>query len=302
MMISYLFLGVCYKIISFNSLTVKLYRMLGNIFGSKRRISRNLPQKNVDLGNELISLLTDYCKTKPGDEMLELGTGWMHWFSVFIKVFNDVNITLFDIWDNRQFDSFKSYITQLNNKLKFEDDSERQQSNKIIRNILNVNSFDGLYNLLNFQYIIQRDGSLRNFPDNNFDVIFSVNVMEHIERNTIKKYVNDIYRTLKPGGYSVQIIDLGDHYHYLLNEKHSSIKEYLRFSQKRWKLLYENKIQYINKIQFSEWKKIFEIEGFKEIYCKPYFAKVNVVIHSDYKNLNENDIKCYMLSIVHRKE
>lgn len=45
-------------------------------------------------------------------------------------------------------------------------------------------------------------------PDNYFDLVFSISVVEHIEDDQLKDFFRDIARVLKPGGRSVHAIDL----------------------------------------------------------------------------------------------
>ena len=292
----------CYKVLSSNGFTNRAYRSLGNRIGARRRINRGFPQKYLDLGNELTLLFKNFCKMDLGENMLELGTGWVHWFSIFTKLFRDAKITLFDVWDNRQLDPLKYYVSELSEKLSLQDAREKFKTEEIIKRILKSKLFDDLYKMLNFQYVIEKSGSLEKFPDSEFNTVFSVNVLEHIRENLLKGYIDDIYRILKPGGYSVHIIDIADHYYYLMGGKHCCIKEYLKYSKKVWRLLFENKIQYINRIQFSEWNKLFEDSRFKKIYIKPYLISKNIRVHPDYENFDESDIRCYKLCAVYMKE
>lgn len=115
--------------------------------------------------------------------------------------------------------------------------------------ILSADSFDTLYQQLGFQYVIDSTETLRQFHEKAFDVVISAGVLEHIDKCIFPAFISDFYRLLKPGGYSIHLINIADHlYAY---DTSVSRKEYLRFSNTFWKLFFENKVQYFNKVQRS---------------------------------------------------
>ena len=61
-----------------------------------------------------------------------------------------------------------------------------------------------------FKQIYNNIGAFdENLPDNYFDMVFSISVVEHIndEDNVLKNILKDINRVLKPGGFNVHCID-----------------------------------------------------------------------------------------------
>lgn len=59
------------------------------------------------------------------------------------------------------------------------------------------------------------DGLLGDFstqlPSDHFDFVFSISVLEHVPFDRLKLVFEDIYRVLKPGGFSVHTIDVNPH-------------------------------------------------------------------------------------------
>ncbi|MGH8573588.1 MAG: hypothetical protein ACREX8_13590, partial [Gammaproteobacteria bacterium] len=67
----------------------------------------------------------------------------------------------------------------------------------------------------------------------------------------VEDLLADFHRTLKPGGYMIHQIGIDDHLqHY---DPAESPKNYLRFSDRAWKLLFENDVQYFNRLQACDW-------------------------------------------------
>ena len=56
-------------------------------------------------------------------------------------------------------------------------------------------------------------------PDNYFDVVFSISVIEHVPSDNIHSYFDDCFRILKPGGILLHAIDL-----YIFDEAHSGVR------------------------------------------------------------------------------
>ena len=46
-------------------------------------------------------------------ESSELGTGWIHFYSLYLRLFFDFRGTLYDVWDNRQLHALKRIFSQL---------------------------------------------------------------------------------------------------------------------------------------------------------------------------------------------
>ena len=301
-MIKYYFVyPFAYKLLSSSEITRNFYRFLGNKFGDKLRVKRGLKQNYVDQGRQMVYLMRHYCNITKGNNLLELGTGWIHWYSSFVRIFNNVQITLFDVLDNRQLNAFRHFLYQLPEYLTEDEMVEYDKQIDVINSVINIKSFEDIYKLLNFTYVTQKSGKLGCFANNKFDIVFSCAVFEHIRKDILSNYITEILRILKPGGYSVQIIDMGDHYHYLDN-KNTHLKEYLRINSKLWELYFNNNIQYINRLQSSEWLELFKNSGFKLIYKQQLYTDIDSLkIGKEYINFKKNDIECHQLIVVHQK-
>jgi SAM-dependent methyltransferase len=287
-----------YKIFSSSAITRKFYRFLGNSLGQKRKLVGDLPRNFMYEKRRVRDLIINNCKLKTNSEILELGTGWIHRYSLFLRLFKKIKLTLFDVWDNRQFDLLKKYFGQLPKHLTQE---EMDNAAPILNKIENIKSFDELYQQLECRYEINENGSLSRFSNDQFDVVFSCNVFEHVKKEILPGYIQDINRILKPGGYSAQIIDMGDHYHYL-DKKGTHVKEYLKFSNSLWNFYFDNQIQYINRVQLSEWLGLFEQVGFNLVYKKEIAADLETLkVHSDYSAYSKKDLECIRLLVVHQK-
>jgi cyclopropane fatty-acyl-phospholipid synthase-like methyltransferase len=299
-MIKYLFYGATFKILS---ISPKIYRFLGNTLGKKWRMGQDLSVYHVRRAKRIVELCKRY-QIREGDKLLELGTGWLHWESIIIRLFFDVKIVLFDIWDNRQLKPLQRFLSQYAKLIDAEicmNQTMSKRVHKYIKAISSVSSYDELYNMLDFEYILEPSGTLQHFQDETFDSVFSYNVLEHIDKNIVSRYVHDIYRILKPGRNTMHWIDISDH---ITNyARNASRKQYLMFSDALWKNLLENKVQYINRIQRSEWINLFQENGFEIVDENSLYMDIgNLKINKKYENRDIHDLECVSLDIIYRKQ
>jgi predicted SAM-dependent methyltransferase len=303
-MLRYIAAAAMLKMFS-NSLTKKLYRRLGNEFGNKKRLNSSIPDSYINRIKRLLSLSKKYNIVRDGDQLLEIGTGWVHWEALSLKLFFDIKATLYDIWDNRQFDALKKYCLDFSQLLDGEidfDPERKDRAHHLIKRILLLNSFEQLYDLLDFKYIVDPKGNISCFKNESFDVVISAGVLEHIDRKLIAECIKRIYLILKPGGYSIHSISMADHLSFF--DKNTHPKKYMQFSDRIWKFCFENHVQYFNRIQKSEWLSLFNESGLKlieERSARGHLSKVSskVRLNKKYRNMDEDDLWCIHLSILH---
>lgn len=302
-MIKYVVLAAAAKAFSVNRYTKTLYRHLGNTAMSRLREREGLPARYVERAQYFLDLISRYDAVRTGNSLLELGTGWVHWEATCLRLFHDVDITLFDIWDTRLFDTFKLYFAELADMIDTLVEispEERARVHSLLACISAMNSFDEFYQLLGLHYQIEPSGTLKHFEDESFDVIFSFDVLEHVKTDILAEYIQDFYRLLKPNGLSVHQIDIADHFGYYDNSVNK--KHYMKYSDKTWNLLFENEVLYFNRVQPPDWMDMFRQAGLvlvedTGLYCDTHLVRVA----EKYENLVKQDRDRTCLRVVHRK-
>lgn len=302
-MVKYPITATVLQLFSCCSIMRRLYRFLGNTYGMRKRLTGDIPSYYIERIKRLLHLCTNYNVINDGDRIIEVGTGWFHWEAITIKLFFDIEAILFDVWDNRQFVVLKRYISLLDGILDHKIDlnnAQRARAHRIIRQIISADSFDTLYKRIGFQYVIDSTGSLRDFPEQSFDVVISAGVLEHIKKDILSTFIQDFYRLLKPGGYSIHSINIADH----LYAYDTSVcrKEYLRFSDTVWKLFFQNDVQYVNRVQRSEWMTLFDKVGLQLVSEQTEYSTIrSMKVHKQFGHLDKKDIECTSLNIVHQR-
>lgn len=297
-MLRYTLAALALKTFSFNGASRHLYRQIGNIVGARKRETASDLDIRIGRGDLLLELGRKHGALKDADHLLEIGTGWMHWFSLYPALFYDLRITGLDVWDNRQFSALVAAARKLRPLL--EQRGEAPAVLARVDRILQSQSMEDLYARLGFEYVIQPQGSLTQFAADSFDTVLSFHVLEHVPRQNVETLLGDIHRVLRPGGCSIHQIGIDDHLaHY---DARASKKQYLKYSDRTWKALFENEVQYINRLQASEWERLFAAAGLAPIDRVAEVANIDSLrVHPRFGHLPPEDHRCTILTLVHRK-
>jgi SAM-dependent methyltransferase len=297
-MLRYTLAAFALKAFSSNGAGRKLYRQLGNRIGGRQRLAVSDIDIRVARGDLLVELCRKHGVVRDGDRVLEIGTGWMHWYSLYLRLFYDLEITALDIWDNRQFDALKAAAAKLADVFAKRDTEPRARA--AVQTVLACRTFAELYERLGYRYVIEPTGSIAQFPHAAFDMIMSFHVLEHVPTQYVEALVANMHRTLRPGGHLVHQIGIDDHLtHYDVS---ASPKQYLKYSDATWRLLFENEVQYFNRLQGSEWKAVFERHGFRLIDEIAENADIaSLRIHPRFAQYARDDLACTTLTLVYRK-
>ncbi|HEV2328711.1 MAG TPA: methyltransferase domain-containing protein [Verrucomicrobiae bacterium] len=302
-MVKYILVGGALKVLSQGAPLRKLYRAVGNVAGGKQRAGNRMPATYLDRIKWKVDLCQRFNILKNGDTILELGTGWVHWEALTLRLFYDISAVLYDVWDNRQLSALKSYIKQLD--LAFDagytvPHANTRRARELINEIQKVASFEELYSLLDFRYVLDPAATLNGLPASRFQLVVSAGVFEHVRHEGLNEFVSNGARLVAPGGFAMHSINIADHLaHY---DQTASPKQYLSFSEGVWKRFFENELQYINRVQRSDWLKMFDAAGLilrDEI--GSYADLAGLKINNRYASVEARDLQCTNLKVLLQK-
>ncbi len=302
-MIRYRLAALGLKGFSYNETTRNLYRDLGNWLGAKKRAEEQVPGYYFERVERNVAWCKKYRPLQRQDLVLELGTGWVHWDALTLRLFFDFRAVLYDVWDNRQFDALQSFLEQLEPRLdsgKFGEPKEVQRARGLIKEIQATKTFEEMYELLGFRYVLDPPGLMECLPKDSFDLAVSGGVLEHISEHTAAQFIENMAARLAPGGVGIHGINIGDHLAYY--DSRANAKQYLSYSDSEWRRWYENDVQYINRIQRSQWMKMFESTGLAVLEERSARTKLDGLrVDSCYKQLCQEDLECTNLVLVVQK-
>jgi SAM-dependent methyltransferase len=265
-MLKYVTTAAALRVFSAGPVMRGLYRKLGNGVGNRRRQNGVMPSYYLERVRRMVRLLGQHRFVKDGDRIFELGTGWLHWEALTLRLLFDIEAVLYDVWDNRQLGGLKNYVGQLGPLLTQVEGltpAQISRAQRLIGEITKVESFEELYSRLGFEYVVEESGSLSRFRDGSVQLVVSGGVLEHVRSEALPTLIAETRRILNPGGFAIHSIDTSDHLsHY---DGAESKKRYLSVSEASWRHLYDNEVQHINRIQRAEWLGLFRAGGFELI-------------------------------------
>jgi len=302
-MLKYYSTALALKLFSFPYIGPIAYRAIGNTLGQKLRMKRGLEKRYLDRARFIIDILNNKISLPTNAKTLEIGTGWVHWESTMLKLFFDVRPTAVDVWDNRQFIVFKYYMEQLGKNLSLFSELDAANIDRVktlIFKLSKTSSFEEVYKELDLTYIIDTSGNLELIKNNKYDLIVSVDVLEHVSREIAPKLVQRFSDLLNVGGYCVHIIDIRDHLSYY--DTSVPYKQYLKYSDDMWMALFENKIQYINRIQKPEWIDMFAKTNLELLHIDAEHVDISdMKIAPQYYNMSQEDLGCHLMQVIYQK-
>lgn len=302
-MLKYVAFSTAAKAFSLNSATKVAYRKLGNVALEKMRISGGLTPQYTDRAVRLVDYCDKFQVLSPGDQVLELGTGWLHWEATILRLFHDVTATLYDVTDNRLLGAYKSWVGQLADRIDtlfaHLPAERRAQARALAARAAGVSSFEELYGLLGFRYALDPSGMLDGVPRGDYRLVVSSDVMEHVAEATLPEYLVEMRRCLAPDGWSIHQIDLVDHFHYF--DPSASPKNYYRYSDHAWRRWFESDVQYFNRVQRPTWTALFEGAGFELVEENLLSEQLPPLeLDARYRDLSQTDLECMQLITLHR--
>lgn len=115
-------------------------------------------------------------------------------------------------------------------------------------------------------YIIY-DGQVMPLEDKSADLVVSYTVFEHLRNPDTT--VAETFRVLREGGMAVHWIDLGDHLHFGPDADPAMLFDCLRYTERTWNLMTNNRGCYVNRLRRSDWINSCKDAGFTILHAIP---------------------------------
>jgi SAM-dependent methyltransferase len=281
------------RLLSASDATRKTYRRVGNMRRARSIVLERTRWVWEQAANESL---------KPGSRLLELGTGWTHANSLYVGLLADANICAFDVWDNRSLESIKFQVPLVCQFIESHSDHtslDKLRARSRADIIARAASFDEVYDVIHCSYQTNASG-VPLYPEATFDLIYSVDVLEHVNRESFASMASKWLGLLKPGGRFVAQVGLDDHLaHY---DAGKSPKHYIQHSEYLWRTLLENDLQYINRLTASEIRGSLEKAGFLIECIDAQRCDISgLKIHPDYRRQSLEDLSTVRLIIRARR-
>ena len=181
------------KMISATPAGRRLYRRLGNVVLERQRVADGLPQRYLGRAERLLHLVERHGVLAPGDRVLELGTGWVHWEATVLALHLDVRVTLYDVCDNRLLGAFRTYLAAYRDHLLDPttrvDPAQRARALELADAALRAPDFAAVYAVLGFDHVVEPTGRLDGLDAGAYALIVSADVLEHVDAAVLPRHL-----------------------------------------------------------------------------------------------------------------
>ena len=117
--------------------------------------------------------------------------------------------------------------------------------------------------LINFKYIAPGDASKLSIESNSLDFHVSNSVLEHIPAEILIKILQEGQRVIKPSGFLIHQIHLGDHR--ATGDNTITSIDFLKYDEISWNKLAGNRFMYHNRLRLQEYLNLFQDAGLEII-------------------------------------
>jgi SAM-dependent methyltransferase len=215
-----------------------------------------------------IRWLRDILGTLEGKTVLEIGSGWELLIPMLFSLCHAERVYLSD-------------LTALLDKATLAGSLETFRANKQpILDVLGMDSLDfdsrfsgginseeEFLSRHRFIYLAPCDCRSLSLESSSLDVVTSRSVMEHIPPPVIEGIFQESYRLLRPGGVACHFVDNSDHWEH--GDKNISRVNFLKYSDRMFRLTYLNSLNYQNRLRHSQYIDMLRRAGFEILRAEP---------------------------------
>jgi hypothetical protein len=244
-----------------------------------RRVGRIVKAKTQGTGSQLATSFPLARKarqlTPPGGTILDVGTGWFHHDAFLLYLVGDYRIYLFDIEDRAELQYIRNYVAYLRDNIEWVSEElaiDSAQAHHKLTEVLALPDRTSIYARCNFIPCITDQVDRAFLPERSIDFMVSNCVLVHIRPHMLLPELRTLATLLKPAGAMYHMLGHDDHWAFHDPAMSWPSFNYLRYSERAYRLLFDTQLEYHNRIVRPEWLDIFSRSG---LMVQDYEAVVN---------------------------
>jgi hypothetical protein len=231
-----------------------------------RAVGRVVKKKNQGRGGQFLTALPVVKKVAAlapaSATIMDVGTGWFHKdaFLLYLAGRGKHRILLFDIADKALLHYIKNYLEDLLTHSKLlarEIGVDEPEIRERLDELLRMPSRQMIYDRCNFEPCITRKTHEPFVPSNSVDCMVSNCTLVHIPPNVLVPELRNLRLMLKDDGFMYHMLGHDDHWAFHDPSVPWPSFNYLRYSDRLWRLFFETNLEYQNRIVKPEWIDIF---------------------------------------------
>jgi hypothetical protein len=231
-----------------------------------RAVGRLVTKKSQGRGGVFVTALPVAKKVKAlapaSATIMDIGTGWFHKdaFLLYLAGRGHHRIVLFDVADKALLHYIKNYLEDLRRHCSFlahEIGVEASEIRERLDELLALPTREMIYRRCNFELCIVRDTDKAFLPAKSVDCMVSNCTLVHIRPEILIPELKNLRGMLKDDGFMYHMLGQDDHWAFHDPHVPWPSFNYLRYSDRVWRLFFETRLEYQNRIVKPEWIDIF---------------------------------------------
>jgi hypothetical protein len=196
--------------------------------------------------------------------ILDLGTGWFHHDAFLLYLVGDWNIVLFDVEDRGRLAYIRNYLKYLKSNIRHvatELGIEQSLAEGKVDELLGLSSREAIYERCGFSLRVTPDVTAPFLPERSVDFMVSNCVLVHIRPEILVDELVALRRMLTDDGAMYHMLGHDDHWAFHDPKVPWPSFNYLRYSERTHRLLFDTKLEYQNRLVKPEWLRVFDRAG-----------------------------------------
>jgi SAM-dependent methyltransferase len=194
-----------------------------------------------------------------GGTVLDIGTGWFHHDAFLLHLAGDYRIYLFDIEDKARLTYIANYLENLlrhSELVAAELGIDETEAQSKIQRLLSLKSREEIYEACGFVPCVTRDVMEPFLAEGSIDFMVSNCVLNHIPPRLLAMELHTLRQMLKPDGRMYHLLGHDDHWTF--HDPSANRFNYYRYSDRYYRMFFETKLEYQNRLVKQEWLRIFD--------------------------------------------
>jgi hypothetical protein len=259
-MIRYYSWAIAEKTLSYVPGGKRLYRRIGTIVKRGRQGTGSQLANSYQLARKAKELVP------PGGTILDLGTGWFHHDAFLLHLTGDWNLVLFDIEDRGRLQYIRNYLGYLLESIGEVSEAlgvDEAQARSKLEKLLTLPSREAIYEHCRFTLVFTDEVTQPFLPEGSVDLMVSNCVLVHIRPEVLVDELVALRRMLKDDGRMYHMLGHDDHWAFHDPSITWPSFNYLRYSERTYRLLFDTRLEYHNRLVKPEFLDVFERSGLR---------------------------------------
>ena len=259
---------------------------------------------------DLLALYSDGGGEIRGKDCLEIGTGWCPWLPLLLKVKGARRVVTLDLnpWLSiRTASGTTRALAERIDGVAGRLEVPRADIEKVLGPALSAKTLPEWLAAVGVEYLPKTELQRAAFAAESFDVVFSSNVLEHVDANSLGTLHRESARILRPGGMVAHRFNPQDHFSF--DDPNITGANFLKYSPAAWKWIGGSGLAYHNRLRCPQHRHLIDGAGFSielqrtrpDRKAQQAIDSGRLLVHSDFRGMSSAELTDDYMWVVARK-